>query len=319
MRAYEFDTSIIAIDEANTFLGKNGIVPTKLKAGASALGNTMVSIKNSFASKIKALLDKNERARLAGEAEIRKFTNDHMTTFNKLMGRYRQNWNSVTMYVIYRYLNKTMRLNDNEIMQIVNNVMRESGQSLINSKTLKDSENNIQVNTISKNAQITAEKIIANAAIKQLEKHWDNEDNTDSNSTTDSNLAKKQQATASSDTIETPLIKKAKDGFTYRLDVSSLNAVWLRTDGSGEASDNIARELSMAAGIAEHNIFDKNLYDILETSTGGATASGSIASVANPIGTTISRTPNLFGYIPANSVKSNTKVRKRRNKRKNVN
>jgi len=37
---------------------------------------------------------------------------------------------------------------------------------------------------------------------------------------------------------------------------------------------------------------------IAENASGGSTSSGSIASIANPVGNVISRTPNLFGYVP---------------------
>ncbi len=44
-----------------------------------------------------------------------------------------------------------------------------------------------------------------------------------------------------------------------------------------------------------------------EYASGGSTAAGSVASVANPFGFTISRTPNLFGYIPSQPKKKKAK------------
>ena len=67
--------------------------------------------------------------------------------------------------------------------------------------------------------------------------------------------------------------------------------------------------------IREYQEFDGDLWDLLETATGGATASGSIASVANPMGSVISRTPNLFGYVP---YETPPKTKKRRNRRKSA-
>jgi len=51
--------------------------------------------------------------------------------------------------------------------------------------------------------------------------------------------------------------------------------------------------------LSEIATFDKDLQRLLEYGTGGGTSSGAISSIANPIGGVISRTPNLFGYIPA--------------------
>lgn len=44
-----------------------------------------------------------------------------------------------------------------------------------------------------------------------------------------------------------------------------------------------------------------------EYASGGGTSAGSVASVANPFGFTISRTPNLFGYMPAQPKKKKVK------------
>lgn len=58
---------------------------------------------------------------------------------------------------------------------------------------------------------------------------------------------------------------------------------------------------------------DKKLQEILETASGGATASGSIASVASPVGSMIRRmptTPNLFGYVQPSKPKKKRKKSK---------
>ena len=46
------------------------------------------------------------------------------------------------------------------------------------------------------------------------------------------------------------------------------------------------------------NTKDKPFLDIIESASAGSTAAGSIASVANPMGT-VNRRPSLFGYVPA--------------------
>lgn len=55
--------------------------------------------------------------------------------------------------------------------------------------------------------------------------------------------------------------------------------------------------------------FMRKQGQINEFATGGSSSTGSVASVVNPIGTTISRTPNLFGWVPPAPAK---KKRKRR-------
>lgn len=56
--------------------------------------------------------------------------------------------------------------------------------------------------------------------------------------------------------------------------------------------------------------FDRDLNRLLEYGSGGGTAAGAVASIANPMGGVISRTPNLFGYIPASKP-----AKKRKSKR----
>lgn len=104
---------------------------------------------------------------------------------------------------------------------------------------------------------------------------------------------------------------KASDGNTYTLSIGSDQNDMLWQDDTGtEASKRIDRELM--ARISKHEMYEGDIWDLLETSSGGATSAGGIASIANPIGNTISRTPNLFGYI------SRTPSKKRKNKRKNA-
>ena len=279
------------------------------------------SIKGWFGNKFKALRNKNEQARQAGDAEVRKFINDHMITFGKQMGRYGQDWPTVTIHTIYKYLQRTMGLSDSEIVSSINNVMEESGQKPMTLQTIQDIKNKTPVGLNAQRSQITAEKIIAAGALAQLEKHWDEQAGVSTKHPPEDEQAgvstkhPPEEEIDKGQLIKTPIVKRASDGYEYRLDVSPENAAWLRTDGSGEASGKIAQELSRNSTIKEYTEFDGDLWDLLETATGGATASGSIASVANPMGGVISRTPNLFGYIPA---APSTKVKKRRIRRKST-
>ena len=99
---------------------------------------------------------------------------------------------------------------------------------------------------------------------------------------------------------------KASDGNIYTLSIGNNPNDLLWQDESGaEAKKRIDKELMAKIQTSEsinksskYEIYEGDILDLLETSSGGATSAGGIASVANPIGQTISRTPNLFGYIP---------------------
>jgi len=56
---------------------------------------------------------------------------------------------------------------------------------------------------------------------------------------------------------------------------------------------------------------DAKIKDIIESASGGATAAGSIASIANPMGA-INRRPSLFGYIPAEQPTKRKRASKKR-------
>ncbi len=59
--------------------------------------------------------------------------------------------------------------------------------------------------------------------------------------------------------------------------------------------------------LVQRGDFMRKVGQINEYSSGGATAAGSIASVANPMGSVISRTPNLFGWVPPAPAKKKSK------------
>lgn len=263
------------------------------------------SIANWFAPKYKAFMDKNEKARQAGEAEIRKFTNDHMFTFGKLMGRYRQDWDSVTMRVIYKYLRYTMKFSDNEITRVVNNVLEESGQQTMNIQAIQDRANNTKVGLNKYRSQITAEKIIAAAAIIQLEKHWENEAGVESEQPDD-----QPSTTASEPERVVDITPVITDDEPIKIGDEIIKPGDPRYSRFA-AMINATRKPS----VKEYTEFDGDLWELLETATSGATSSGSIACVANPMGSVVSRTPNLFGYVP---YETPPKTKKRQNRRKST-
>ena len=104
---------------------------------------------------------------------------------------------------------------------------------------------------------------------------------------------------------------KASDGNTYTLSIGKDANDMLWQDESGEeASRRIDRELmSRVYTESKYEIYDGDILALIETSSSGSTSAGGIASIANPVGNTISRTPNLFGYIPEKRKKRKKRVR----------
>ena len=213
----------------------------------------------SIAGWFKGLIDKDVKARKAGEAEIKNFTNQHMTAFMKQMGRYGKDWPNLTMRVLYQYLQTGMKLRNDDIVHVVNMI---TGKNL-SLRDIQDPDNNIRVFSINPRAQETAEKIIAAGSLRQLERHWETQAGVtepmkygqDKKDTAQQPAAQEEPAvsTAQPETqplIKTGTIKKASDGKEYVLNVNPVNAVWLRTDGSGEANSKVANELDKKIGRA---------------------------------------------------------------------
>ena len=278
-----------------------------------------VDIRGWFKSgPLKYLLDKNERARKAGEAEIRKFTNQHMRTFTKLMGRYRKNWPDLTMHVMYQYMRLTMHLNDDDIVHIINNITGKQ-YSL---QDIQDEDNRHRIALNGERSQKMAEEIVASGAIRQLERHWEQQTNSDTmqygqkqstqarNNTTNTNTTNTNTTnTNTTNTVDvTPIVSGTNEPIQIGDEIIRPNNPNYKTIAAAirSAEEHPIREFSE---------LDGNLIDMIESATGGSTSSGSIASVANPMGSVISRTPNLFGYIPAEPARA---VNKRKNRRKNA-
>lgn len=64
--------------------------------------------------------------------------------------------------------------------------------------------------------------------------------------------------------------------------------------------------LNKSMRLKEITIYSDRILNLIEDASGGATGAGSIATVAGNMGN-ISRTPNLFGWIPPKKKKKRTK------------
>lgn len=92
------------------------------------------------------------------------------------------------------------------------------------------------------------------------------------------------------------LVSLKKDG-----NESKMHDATKTFDTEAQAREYHNRIVSLNPGkTIRHNLYvdDKPPEILKETSTGGGTSSGAVASVANPFGI-IMRRPSLFGYVPA--------------------
>lgn len=122
-------------------------------------------------------------AQKMGQGEVQKFTNQHLRSFMRMMGRYRADWPTVSMYVIYQYLRLIMKLNDNDIMDVVNSTMKDPKVKTKKPLTLqqvKDQNKNTLPSSFSQTGgdpattnQLIAQMIIAAGAVRQMERHWE--------------------------------------------------------------------------------------------------------------------------------------------------
>lgn len=139
----------------------------------------LVSIANWFGKKYHDVLKTGSIK--VGQGEVQRFTNKHMRTFMQMMGRYQQNWDTVTMRTVYQYMRLVMKLSESEIVTVVNGLMvdptvRGKKLSLIQ---IQDAKSGLVVGDLSAKAttpvgaQVVVEKLIAAAAMKALENHWE--------------------------------------------------------------------------------------------------------------------------------------------------
>jgi hypothetical protein len=318
--------------------------------------NPAIRIGSWFSQKYKRQLNSK-----LGANKIKKFTNQHIAVFMQFMAMQRANWPTLTMYVVYRYIVTKMKLKNDDVVSVVNEVLRDakSGSKITNLSLgqIQDTNKQLKLADITKNrasnsVQTLSEMIIAAASVRQLERHWEEEENVgdeekiNNNNNIDSQTNNSNINGISKDDIEKAinLLKQsdgklaaleylerlageytisgkntnnkitASDGKTYQSTTGKNgDVIWHNiNDNADEADDDITNELNSKQSNLQESI--KKLRKILETASGGSTSSGSIASIANPMGATISRTPNLFGYIPY----TKPKTKKRKNKRKNT-
>ncbi len=122
-------------------------------------------------------------ARKMGEGEIQKFTNQHLKAFMQMMGRYKVDWPTVTMYVTYQYLRLIMKLNDQDILDVINSTVRDpkiKAKKILTIQQIKDQDKDTLLSSFSstggvqaKTNQLIAQMIIAAGAMRQIERHWE--------------------------------------------------------------------------------------------------------------------------------------------------
>lgn len=145
----------------------------------------LMNMANWFAQKYHDVIASG--AQKMGEGEIQKFTNQHLKAFMQMMGRYRQDWPTVTMHTIYQYLRLVMKLNDQDIADVVNTVAKDpkvKAKKVLTIQQIKDQNKNTLPSSISttggdptKTNQLIAQMIIAGGAIRQMERHWERQAN----------------------------------------------------------------------------------------------------------------------------------------------
>jgi hypothetical protein len=254
-----------------------------------------------------------------------------------------------------------MKLKNNDVVSVVNEVLRDlmadAKIKTLSLEQIQDVNKELKVTNLTNGAsnagQKIAEMIIASGALRQLERHWEDEEKVDDEEKigqaktqtepkqepiqkSENNVSKdainkaiqllnrpngKQAAMnylrqlVGEPTNNTNNAITASNGKSYYLTVGANgDRIWHNSaNAADEASGNIERELEAKSNNLKESI--RKLRKILETASSGSTASGSIASVANPMGATISRTPNLFGYVP---YQSSVKLKKRKKQPKNT-
>lgn len=143
----------------------------------------LISIANWFAKKYHDVLATG--AQKLGAGKIQNFTNQHFRVFMKFMGMNRVDWPTLTLYVVYRYMKLSMKLNDRDIMDALNSVMIDPtvrGKKFTSVDQIRDPNKNTLVSSLSraggdpnKLGQIVGEKMIAAGAMQQVQNHWDSQ------------------------------------------------------------------------------------------------------------------------------------------------
>lgn len=141
----------------------------------------LIGMANWFSQKYHDVISKG--AQKLGQGEVQKFTNQHLKAFMQMMGRYKVDWPTVTMYVIYQYLRLVMKLSDQDITDVVNTIIKDPkvmGKKLLTGQQIKDQNKNTLPSSFSKAGgdpaktnQLIAQMIIAAGATRQMERHWE--------------------------------------------------------------------------------------------------------------------------------------------------
>lgn len=141
----------------------------------------LMNMANWFSQKYHDVISKGSQK--LGQGEVQKFTNKHLRVFMQMMGRYQVDWPTVTMYVLYQYLRLVMKLADQDVLDVVNTTMRDpkiKTKKILTIQQVKDQNKDTLPSSFSttggdpaKTNQLIAQMIIAGAAMRQLERHWE--------------------------------------------------------------------------------------------------------------------------------------------------
>ena len=124
-----------------------------------------------------------------GQGEVQKFTNQHLRAFMRMMGRYQADWPTVSMYIIYQYLRLIMKLNDSDILDVINTTMKDpkvrTKKPLVLQQVRDPNKNTLPASFSqtggdpAKTNQLITQMIIAAAAVRQMERHWEKQASAD--------------------------------------------------------------------------------------------------------------------------------------------
>ncbi len=145
----------------------------------------LMNMANWFAQKYHNVISAGSQK--LGQGEVQKFTNKHLRVFMQMMGRYGVDWPTVTMYVVYQYLRLVMKLDDQNILDVVNTTVRDpkiKAKKILTILQIKDQDKDTLLSSFSntggdpgKTNQLIAQMIIAAGAMRQLELHWERQAN----------------------------------------------------------------------------------------------------------------------------------------------
>ena len=143
----------------------------------------LMNMANWFAQKYHNVISTGSQK--LGQGEVQRFTNKHLRTFMQMMGRYSLDWPNVTMFVVYQYLRMVMKLGEQDILDVINSTMRDpkvKAKKILTIQQVKDQNKDTLLSSFSSTGgdpgttnQLIAQMIIAAGAMRQLERHWENQ------------------------------------------------------------------------------------------------------------------------------------------------